>query len=112
MTDPARTGRLDVLVEGYVRLPHVAGTATLVRDAARVIVIDPEQHDRPHVIAGVNVIAADADRSAQEQRRAVNRARAVLLLGREGPHGPGHDHQLGHRRSSPNPTPRRRAAAA
>jgi glyoxylase-like metal-dependent hydrolase (beta-lactamase superfamily II) len=41
MTDLARTGRLDVLVEGYVRLPQVAGTVTLVRDADRVIVIDP-----------------------------------------------------------------------
>jgi luciferase family oxidoreductase group 1 len=41
-----------------------------------------EQHDRAHVIAGVNVIAADTDRSAQNQSRAVNRARAVLLLGR------------------------------
>ncbi|HET9770314.1 MAG TPA: LLM class flavin-dependent oxidoreductase [Acidimicrobiia bacterium] len=40
------------------------------------------QHDRPHVIAGVNVIAADSERSAQEQLRAVSRARAVLLLGR------------------------------
>jgi len=37
----ARTARLDVLVEGYVRLPHVAGTVTLVRDADRVIVVDP-----------------------------------------------------------------------
>jgi luciferase family oxidoreductase group 1 len=40
-----------------------------------------EQHDRPSVIAGVNVIAADTDHSAQEQLRAVSRARAVLLLG-------------------------------
>lgn len=37
----ARTARLDVLVEGYVRLPHVAGTVTLVRDAGRVVVVDP-----------------------------------------------------------------------
>ena len=29
----ARSARLDVLVEGYVRLPHVTGTVTLVRDA-------------------------------------------------------------------------------
>ncbi len=39
--DPTRSARLDVLVEGYVRLPHVAGTVSLVRDADRVIVVDP-----------------------------------------------------------------------
>lgn len=37
----ARQARLDVLVEGYVRLPHVAGTVSLVRDAGRVVVVDP-----------------------------------------------------------------------
>ena len=36
MTDLARTARLDVLVEGYVRPPHVAGTVSLVRDASAV----------------------------------------------------------------------------
>ncbi len=43
MTTPdlARTARVDVLVEGYARLPHVAGTVTLVRDAGRVVVVDP-----------------------------------------------------------------------
>jgi glyoxylase-like metal-dependent hydrolase (beta-lactamase superfamily II) len=41
MTDLARTARLDVLVEGYVRLPNVAGTVSLVRDADRVVVVDP-----------------------------------------------------------------------
>jgi len=41
MTDLARTARLDVLVEGYVRRPHVAGTVSLVRDGDRVIVVDP-----------------------------------------------------------------------
>ena len=41
MTDLARTARLDVLVEGYARLPHVAGTVSLVRDADRVVVVDP-----------------------------------------------------------------------
>ena len=42
MTDDlARTARLDVLVEGYVRRPHVAGTVSLVRDSDRVIVVDP-----------------------------------------------------------------------
>ena len=41
MTDLARTARLDVLLEGYVRMPHVAGTVSLVRDGDRVIVVDP-----------------------------------------------------------------------
>ena len=41
MTDLARTARLDVLVEGYVRRPHVAGTVSLIRDADRVILVDP-----------------------------------------------------------------------
>ena len=41
MTDLARTARFDILIEGYVRLPHVAGTITLVRDEDRVIVHDP-----------------------------------------------------------------------
>jgi glyoxylase-like metal-dependent hydrolase (beta-lactamase superfamily II) len=41
MTDLARTARLDVLVEGYARRPHVAGTVSLVRDEGRVIVVDP-----------------------------------------------------------------------
>src|SRR4028119_1867247 len=37
----ARTARVGGLVEGYARLPHVAGTVTLVRDAGRVVVVDP-----------------------------------------------------------------------
>ena len=41
MTDLARSARLHVLVEGYARLPHVAGTVSLVRDADRVVVVDP-----------------------------------------------------------------------
>ena len=41
MTDLARTARLDVLVQGYVRMPHVAGTVTLLRDEDRVVVVDP-----------------------------------------------------------------------
>jgi glyoxylase-like metal-dependent hydrolase (beta-lactamase superfamily II) len=41
MADLARTARLDVLVEGYARSPHVAGSVSLVRDADRVIVVDP-----------------------------------------------------------------------
>ena len=41
MADLVRTARLDVLVEGYARVPKVAGTVSLVRDADRVIVVDP-----------------------------------------------------------------------
>lgn len=41
MTELARTARLDVLVEGYARVPNVAGTVSLVRDADRVIIADP-----------------------------------------------------------------------
>ena len=41
MTDLARTARLDVLVEGYARLPNVAGTVSLLRDAGRIVVVDP-----------------------------------------------------------------------
>jgi glyoxylase-like metal-dependent hydrolase (beta-lactamase superfamily II) len=39
--DLARTARLDILVAGYVRRPHVAGTVCLVRDADRVVIVDP-----------------------------------------------------------------------
>ncbi len=41
VTELARTARLDVLVEGYARMPQVAGTVSLIRDAGRVIVVDP-----------------------------------------------------------------------
>jgi len=41
MPELQRTARLDVLVEGYVRMPNVAGTVSLVRDADRVVVVDP-----------------------------------------------------------------------
>jgi glyoxylase-like metal-dependent hydrolase (beta-lactamase superfamily II) len=41
VTEVARTARVDVLVEGYARMPHVAGTVSLVRDADRVVVVDP-----------------------------------------------------------------------
>src|ERR671933_1371793 len=36
-----RTARLDVLFTGYAEMPHVAGTVSLVRDADRVVVVDP-----------------------------------------------------------------------
>ncbi len=41
MTELARTARLDVLVQGYVRMPNVAGTVSLIRDADRVVIVDP-----------------------------------------------------------------------
>lgn len=41
MSDFARAARLDVLVEGYVRMPNVAGTVSLIRDADRVVIVDP-----------------------------------------------------------------------
>jgi luciferase family oxidoreductase group 1 len=41
-----------------------------------------EQLDQPHVIAGINVIAADTDEEAQEQLLAVSRARVGLFVGR------------------------------
>jgi luciferase family oxidoreductase group 1 len=39
------------------------------------------QHDRPYVIAGVGVIAADTDEAAAEQLEATRRARAKSLFG-------------------------------
>jgi luciferase family oxidoreductase group 1 len=41
-----------------------------------------DQLDRPHVIAGVNVVAADTTAEAQEQLRTSRRVRAVALFGR------------------------------
>ncbi len=41
MSALGRTARLDVLVEGYARMPNVAGTVSLLRDAGRVVVVDP-----------------------------------------------------------------------
>jgi len=42
-----------------------------------------EQLAEPHVIAGVNVIAADTDEEAAEQHLRVRRARVSLFLGRQ-----------------------------
>ncbi len=42
-----------------------------------------EQLDRPYVIAGVNVIAADTTTAAQEQLQAIRRRRAIGLYGRQ-----------------------------
>jgi glyoxylase-like metal-dependent hydrolase (beta-lactamase superfamily II) len=41
VTGLARTARVDILVEGYVRPPNVAGTVSLIRDADRVVIVDP-----------------------------------------------------------------------
>ena len=40
-----------------------------------------EQLDRPYVIAGMNVLAADTDEAAREQLQAVRRSRAVAFFG-------------------------------
>jgi luciferase family oxidoreductase group 1 len=42
-----------------------------------------EQLERPYVIAGVNVIAADTTSAAQEQLQGIRRIRAVSLYGRQ-----------------------------
>lgn len=36
-----RSARLDVLFAGYATAPRVAGTVSVIRDADRVIVVDP-----------------------------------------------------------------------
>ena len=57
MTDLARTARIDVLVEGYARMPHVAGTVSLVRDADRVVVVDPGMvADRELILAPLRAL--------------------------------------------------------
>jgi luciferase family oxidoreductase group 1 len=45
-----------------------------------------EQLDRPHVIAGVNVFAADTAEAAREQVQVARRARAVTLFGQRRPY--------------------------
>ena len=55
--DPARTARLDVLVVGYARRPHVAGTVSLVRDADRVVIVDPGMvADREEILAPLRAL--------------------------------------------------------
>ncbi|MGY1826860.1 MBL fold metallo-hydrolase [Blastococcus sp. SYSU DS0541] len=57
MPELSRTARLDVLVEGYVRMPHVAGTVSLVRDADRVVVVDPGMvSDRDLILAPMRAL--------------------------------------------------------
>jgi luciferase family oxidoreductase group 1 len=45
-----------------------------------------EQLDRPYVIAGVNVVAADTTAAAQEQIQQMRRVRAIGLFGRGTPY--------------------------
>ncbi len=52
MTELARTARLDVLVEGYVRQPYVAGTVSLLRDGDRTVVVDPGMVAERELILG------------------------------------------------------------
>ena len=62
MAELARTARLDVLVEGYVRSPHVAGTVSLVRDADRVIVVDPGMvAERDLIVGGLRALGVEPD---------------------------------------------------
>ena len=62
MTDLARSARLDVVVEGYVRLPNVASTVCLVRDEDRVIVVDPGVvADREQIISGLRELGVQAE---------------------------------------------------
>ncbi|MBM7805254.1 glyoxylase-like metal-dependent hydrolase (beta-lactamase superfamily II) [Geodermatophilus bullaregiensis] len=57
MADLSRTARVDVLVEGYARLPNVAGTVSLVRDADRVVVVDPGMvADRELILAPMRAL--------------------------------------------------------
>ncbi|MFJ2399148.1 LLM class flavin-dependent oxidoreductase [Streptomyces sp. NPDC087843] len=48
------------------------------------------QLDKPHVIAGVNVVAADSEKDAQEHFLAAKRRRVIQLLGRAGVDVPSH----------------------
>jgi len=62
MAELARTARLDVLVEGYARSPHVAGTVSLVRDGGRVIVVDPGMvADRERIVGPLRDLGVRRD---------------------------------------------------
>jgi luciferase family oxidoreductase group 1 len=67
----------------YAFASHFAPDA--LREAVRIYRREfqpSEQLDRPHVIAAVNVIAADTEAAAQEQLLAVRRRRAAFFLTR------------------------------
>lgn len=67
----------------YAFASHFAPQALEAAVAVYRREFDPsEQLDRPHVIAGVNVVAADTPGAAYEQIEAVRRNRAVALFGR------------------------------
>ena len=62
MADLSRTARVDVLVEGYARLPNVAGTVSLVRDAGRVVVVDPGMvADRELILAPMRALGVEPE---------------------------------------------------
>ena len=62
MTDLSRTARVDVLVEGYARLPNVAGTVSLVRDAGRVVLVDPGMvADRELILAPMRALGVEPE---------------------------------------------------
>jgi glyoxylase-like metal-dependent hydrolase (beta-lactamase superfamily II) len=62
VADLSRTARVDVLVEGYARLPNVAGTVSLVRDAGRVVVVDPGMvADRELILAPMRALGVEPE---------------------------------------------------
>ena len=68
----------------YAFASHFAPAA--LRDAVATYRRDFKPSDQlaePHVIAGVNVLAADSEAEAQEQLAAVRRSRVSLLFGRD-----------------------------
>lgn len=68
----------------YAFASHFAPAALDVAIAAYRTEFRPsEQLERPYVIAGVNVIAADTTSAAQEQLQGIRRMRAVSLYGRQ-----------------------------
>ena len=68
----------------YAFASHFAPAALDAAIAAYRSEFQPsEQLERPYVIAGVNVIAADTTGAAQEQLQGIRRRRAVSLYGRQ-----------------------------
>jgi luciferase family oxidoreductase group 1 len=68
----------------YAFASHFAPAALTPALAAYRSEFQPsEQLERPYVIAGVNVIAADTSVAAEEQLRGIRRIRAVNLYGRQ-----------------------------
>ena len=68
----------------YAFASHFAPTALHQALAAYRSEFQPsKQSDRPYVMVGVNVLAADTTSAAEAQRQSVRRARAVRLFGRQ-----------------------------